>query len=204
MRVESVRPAPAGPPLVEVALAGGEVLRVHERRLAGAGPRPGVDLDPDRLDALRRFAIVDAAERRALRLIGRRARSRAELARRLVEWGLDAAEADATLDRLSAVGLVDDAALAGAVAESRRRQGHGRLRIAADLDRLAVEPEAGAAALADPAAEAELDRARRELERRFGGAPHDRREVARAAAHLARRGFDADTVAEALGLMPDA
>ena len=48
----------------------------------------------------------------------------------------------------------------------------------------------------------DLEAAREHLRKRFGGrpqAPDDRR---RAAAHLARRGFDEDTVAAALGLEP--
>jgi len=203
VRVEAVRPASGGPPLVEVMLTGGEVLRLHARRLAGGGLGTGTPLAPGELDGLRRLAVADAAERRALRLIARRPRSRAELAGRLTGWGLDGASADETLDRLERFGLLDDRALAGAVVDQRRRQGHGRLRVAADLERLAVDPDVAAEALAPEAGdEGELARARRELDRRFGGRPGDPRGVARAAGHLARHGFDADTVAEALGLDP--
>jgi regulatory protein len=203
IRVEAVRPVSGGLPLVEVALTGGEVLRLHERRLAGGGLAAGTPLTPDELDGLRRLAAADAAERRALRLIARRPRSRAELADRLAGWGLDGVAVSETLARLERFGLMDDRALAGAVADQRRREGHGRLRVAADLRRLALDPAAAAEAL-EPAdgEDGELARARRELDRRFGGRPADPPGLARAAGHLARRGFDPDTVAEALGLDP--
>ena len=197
--VVGLRRPRAGEPTVEVVLDSGERLRVHDRRIAEHGLHTGAALDPAAASALRASAGVDAAERRALRLIGRRPRSRSELARRLGEWGLSDAEAAGVLDRLSAIGLVDDDALAGAVVSARRADGYGSLRLHHDLDRLGIDRETTAAHSATTA-EAELQRARAALGSPRAPATGDPAGLRRAAAYLARRGFDADTVSAALGL----
>jgi regulatory protein len=187
--------------MVAVSLESGEAIRVHVRRLDCSWIAVGEQVDADRFATLRMWAAADAAEQRALRLVATRGRSRAELRVRMAAWGVDAASAEDVLDRLVAYGAVGDAALAESVVSSRRRTGHGRLRIRADLERLVVDSAVRGAVLSDDAEdEAELARARRELERRYGGRPKDRRDLARAAGHLARRGFDAETVNAALGL----
>jgi regulatory protein len=204
VRVASLRYLDHPSLLVEVVLETGETARIHERRLTGSHLLAGVELGEDGAAQLARWAAEDGAERRALRLMARRDRSRAELERRLGDWGLDEDSTAAVLERLTACGAVDDTALAAAMAEHSRDRGHGRLRLQADMRRLAVDPEAADTALArDGGAEQELARAHREIERRFHGRPRDRQQLARAAAHLTRRGFDPDTVAEALGLEPD-
>jgi regulatory protein len=194
------RPRP-GDPTVEVLLASGERIRVHDRRLAEHGLAVGDELDQAACAALREAGPADAAERRALRLIGVRPRSRAELARRMGEWGLSEAAAATVLERLSAIGAVDDGVLAAAVVSSRRAYAYGRLRVDADLERLRVDPAARALAAADAGDEAE--RARRALGARGVPDPGDPAGLRGAAAYLQRRGFDAETVAAVLGLDVD-
>jgi regulatory protein len=189
----------AGEPTVEVMLGSGERLRVHDRRVVEHGLHAGAALDPECEENLRAAAAADAAERRAVRLIGRRPRSRAELARRLGEWGLSEAQAEGVLGRLATLGLVDDDALAGAVVSARRADGYGRLRVRHDLDRLGIGRET-TSAHATTTTQAELDRARSALASRRAPDASDPAGVRRAAAFLARRGFDADTVSAALGL----
>lgn len=200
-RVAGLRRPRAGDPTVEIRLASGERLRVHDRRLAEHALAVGDELDPAAGAALREAAKADAAERRALGLIAVRPRSRAELARRMGEWGLSEAAAGAVLERLSAIGAVDDGVLAAAIVSSRRAHAYGRLRVDADLDRLRVDPAARAAARTD--AGGEIERARRALAARGAPDPADRAGLRRAAAYLGRRGFDADTVADVLGLDVD-
>src|SRR5438067_1344252 len=131
------RPRPGEPP-VEVLLGSGERVRIHARRLAEHRLAVGDELDPAACDALRDAGRADSAERRALRLIAVRPRSRDELRRRMGEWGLSEPTASAVLERLSAIGAVDDGVLATAVVSSRRAHAYGRLRVAADLERLRV------------------------------------------------------------------
>jgi regulatory protein len=193
----------AGDPTVEVLLEAGERFAIHDRRLSEQGLAVGARLDDAEVAALARAGAADTAERRALRLIARRPRSRAELARRMQGWGLAPPAAGAVLDRLAAMGMVDDEALAATVVSARRERAYGRLRIAADLDRLAVDPDASAEAAAT-STEGEVERARRALGSRGGAAGRDPATVRRAAAFLARRGFDSETVAAVLDLDVDA
>lgn len=196
-RVERLRRRRAGDALVDVEFEGGERLRVHERRILEHRLGVGTEVGGAGLAALRAAAASDATERRALRLIARRPRSRAEIRRRLEEWGVDDAQAREVLERLTSVGALDDGALARAIGEERRRAGHGRLRVEADLDRLAVAAHARPEARGGERDEA--DRARELVEARYGPPPYARADVRRAAALLARRGFDADTVEAVLG-----
>jgi regulatory protein len=196
-RVERLRRRRAGDPMVDIELEGGERLRVHERRILEHRLETGAEVGGAGLAALRSAAASDATERRALRLIARRPRSRAEMRRRLEEWGIDHAQAREVLERLTAVGALDDGALARAIGEERRRAGHGRLRVEADLDRLAVAAHARPEAAGG--AQDETARARGLVELRYGPPPYDRADRRRAAALLVRRGFDADTVEAVLG-----
>jgi regulatory protein len=185
---------------IEVSLDSGERLRLDERRLLDQELAPGIDLERACLFRLREWQRIDGAERRLLRLLARRPRSRSELAQACTRFGLGGEDSNALLDRLAGAGLIDDAALARRLADQRQASGHGRLRIAHELRRLGIDPASAGAGEDDGG---ELARARAELQRRFGDPSSlDRRARMRAAGHLSRRGFDADTVAEALGLDP--
>jgi regulatory protein len=197
--VVGLRRPRAGDPTVEVLLESGDRLRVHDRRLAEHCVAVGAFLDPAALAALERAGAGDAAERRALRLIARRPRSHAELARRLEGWGVPPDDAAGVLGRLRGLGVLDDAALATAVVSSRRAHAYGRLRIEADLARLEVDP-AVCAPVVSASAATEADRAREALQARRAPATRDPADLRRAAAFLARRGFDGDTVAAVLGV----
>ena len=200
--VAGLRRSRPGDPTIEVLLGSGERVRVHDRRLAEHGLAVGEKLDPAACEALRDAGRADSAERRALRLIAIRPRSRAELRLRLGQWGLAEAGADAVLERLTAIGAVDDDVLAAAVVSSRRANAYGRLRVDADLERLRVSGDARA--VAETTAGDEAERARQALHARGAPDPRDPAGLRRAAGFLHRRGFDADTVAAVLGLDADA
>jgi regulatory protein len=197
-RVTAIRRRRAGDPAVDVVLDSGESMRVHDRRVGEHRLSVGAELAGPGLDALRRAAAFDAAERRALRLIGRRPRSTAELRSRMETWGVDEVTAAGVVERLGELGQIDDHRLAAAVAESRRSNGYGRLRTADDLARLAVDDAAAETALSELPDDERGD-AERALRRRFGPPPYDDRTARRATGFLARRGFDLDAVAAAIG-----
>jgi regulatory protein len=197
-RVTAIRRRRPGDPAVDVVLDSGESLRLHDRRVAEHRLSSGTLLAGPGLDALRRAAAFDDAERRTLRLLGRRPRSAAELRSRMAEWGVDDVTAAGVVERLAELGQVDDRRFATALAESRHAQGYGRRRTQAELTRLAVGDPAAEAALAQ-LPEDELPDAQRAVERRFGAPPYDDRTARRAAGFLARRGFPPDAVAAAIG-----
>jgi regulatory protein len=98
---------------------------------------------------------------RALGLLAVRQRSRRELERRLVQAGFGSDAVETELDRLEQVGLIDDAAFAAAVVESRMgARGESRRAVGVKLQQAGVDREVARAAL-DGAPEDEQDRADR-------------------------------------------
>jgi len=98
---------------------------------------------------------------RALGLLAVRQRSRRELERRLVQAGFEPDAVEAELGRLEQVGLIDDAAFAAAVVESRMgARGESRRAVGVKLQQAGVDRDVAQAAL-DEAPEGEQDRADR-------------------------------------------
>jgi regulatory protein len=119
------------------------------RRAAGSGDRG--DRPSKRKDI----------HERALGLLAVRQRSRRELERRLVQAGFEPDAVEVELGRLEQVGLIDDAAFAAAVVESRMgARGESRRAVGVKLQQAGVDRDIAVAAL-DEAPEGEQDRADR-------------------------------------------
>ena len=152
----------------------------------------------------------DAAREAALRLLERTRRTRRDLAKRLRDRGYPTEVVEPTLDRLAAVGLVDDVEYACAFLRGRAaRRPAGRRRLEQELRARGVAAEDIARAFERIAAERggeegvsvdEAEGARRVLAlaaRRYRGLdPRARRQ--RLYALLMRRGFDRDAIETAL------
>jgi len=169
-------------------------LRTRTRRPADAEPIT----DPD------------ACREEALKLLERVRRPRADLARRLAERGFTPATVDEVLDRLAAVGLVDDAEFARAFLAGRwGRKPSGWQRLRQELRAKGI-------------GDADVEAARAQLEQREGGVdeaaaaakllaqvahryakldPRTRNQ--RLWALLARRGFAGDVIRRALSIRDD-
>ncbi len=110
-----------------------------------------------------------------LRLLERRARTRAELADALRKRGVPDDAAGTVLDRFTEVGLVDDAALAESMAGAQHRErGLARRAVAAKLRRRGVPDEHIDAALTQIDPDSERERARhlvRARQRALAGLP---------------------------------
>jgi regulatory protein len=197
--VTSITAARGSGPLASVALSSGERHLLSAGRLAELGLAAGDELDEGEIERLRLASADERSEQRLLRLIAARPRSRAELVRRLAQWQVPEARAALLLARLGRAGLIDDRLLAGEISASLRRRGHGSLRAAHELERLGVEPESAAPALADHLS-SDPGIAREVLLHRFGTPPYDAATTRRAAGLLARRGFDQDAVQRLLGI----
>lgn len=169
----------------------GRRATVGTRRVQPGG---GAPLDGDRA------ASADAAHAAALRLLTTRARTRAELARRLGERGFAAVAVAEAVARLERVGLVDDAVLSADVAESRAARGLDAPAIALELRDRGVDPAvAERAAQAAVPDELRAERCRQVAESRLaqlGDLPPAAR-LRRLATYLARRGYPAE-LAEAV------
>ena len=143
----------------------------------------------------------------AARYLGTRPRTRWELERRLRRASASDAVIISTLERLAAMGYVDDVAFARWWAEQRDRHGpRGRRMVEAELRRHGVPrtvlDELRGEELAEPSLDAEAlpgseaDRARVALDRHLRGRayPLEIKAQQRIGAFLMRRGFDPETV----------
>jgi regulatory protein len=179
---------------VAVHLDGEFLVAVSQAFMARHGLFVGRELGDAELAALLAAAHREQALTDAYRLLAHRARSRAELGARLRGKGHDAALVEATLNKLSGEGLVDDGAFAAAfVADKRRLSGWGSARIARELDRLGVDADVVRSLLPgaddDDGDAVEYERALAALWRRGPARPPLDRERKRAFDFLTRRGY---------------
>ena len=168
------------------------VCTVSEAMVARWRLFKGRELDDDALAELRLAAASERVRADAYRLLGHRARSKAELTRRLIDKDHDEAAIAGIVAALEADGLLDDAEFARRyVADKRTLGGWGSGRIRRGLLQLGVAPEVIDAQLGVTAGDDadELERALAALRRR--GAPSPPLDAARRKAYqaLLRRGF---------------
>jgi regulatory protein len=135
-----------------------------------------------------------------LRLLTGRSRTRAELSGQLAKRGYPDDVSAAVLDRLAAVGLVDDRDYAEQWVQSRRaRAGKSRRALAAELRTKGVDNEVISTALAGIDAGAERDRAEQLVQaklRRETLSGDDARITRRLVGMLARRGYSQNLACE--------
>jgi regulatory protein len=136
---------------------------------------------------------VAAVDMRAksLALLARREHSRAEMRRKLARAGGDADTIEIVLDALEREKLLSDQRFAEGVARVRGAR-YGSRRVADDLRRTGVGPEAGA--LIDSLKASDSERALAIWTRKFGVAPADASARAKQMRFLLARGFPTDVI----------
>jgi len=178
-------------------------MSLHSSPRRSAHIRAHADAAPGDERALSPEEERHGAEAAALRILGGAAQSQASLRRRLVRRGFSDEAADSATDAAVRAGYVDDAALAGSIV-ARRRGHRGTVRIVAELRARGVDVELARQAAGTVPADEERAAAVREARRRVAQRPLPddrtarRREIARIAGALSRRGFPSDAVAHAL------
>ncbi len=142
--------------------------------------------------------LAAQARAAALKLLEVQLRPRRELGRRLAARGFPAPVVETVLDRLAAIGLVDDRVYAeGFVRRRLRLRPCGERRLAAELRARGIPEPIAAAAIREATGPGdELERARAALAARTGRWAKLEPEVARrrAAAALRRLGFPAAVI----------
>lgn len=169
-----------------LALEAIERLGLHVGRAVGA----------ELARAISREAQVVATLDRALDMLAFRARSTRELRRQLIRKGEPEELVTLALERLTRMGLLDDASFARQLARSRMAgSGHSRRRVRAELYRKGVDRELSDEAIAAVVEEEDVDEAanleqvaRRKLAALRALDPATRRR--RLYAFLARRGYE--------------
>jgi len=187
------------------------MLEALERSRLGVGDA----LPPDLLHHLLNVDVDIRVRHAALNLISYRARTRAELRRRLRQKGFRPARIDPCLDRLQEKGFIDDEAVAGAFIRDRlRHRPRGKARLSAELrakgvngdlakrtiDLVFEAEETSDVALAREVAEKWVVRQNATLLESLAGADNsaDRgKALRRLNGYLARRGFRGEALGEA-------
>jgi regulatory protein len=142
--------------------------------------------------------VPEDAFERAVGALGQRERTTAELVAWLTERGYAPPEVEAAIERLTAIGELDDERFARRYAEDKRElRGWGADRVrealaAKGLDRATIDAAVGSSSAGE-----ELTRAITLLERR-GEPAVDEPSRARALAFLARRGYESELAYEAV------
>src|SRR5919197_1050897 len=134
----------------------------------------------------------------AIGALGRKERTRAELAGWLAARDVPADEVEATIERLTEAGELDDERFARRYAEDKRElRGWGPERIREALAAKGLPPDLVARALGDEPRQTEIERASALLRRRGRPLAGDA-DRARALGFLTRRGYDYDAADEAV------
>lgn len=127
----------------------------------------------------------------AWRVLNRRDRTVAELARALAAKRVEPDAIESVVGELCEQGYLDDARFAHQFADDRRRlDGWGAERIERRLHALGVADDLIAAAVEEQDAEAELEAALALLRRRFPEPPATPRDLERALGVLVRKGYE--------------
>lgn len=162
---------------------------------------PGDDAGTGRPRRRRGTTELTPAQR-ALGLLVRREHSSKELARKLQAKGVSQGDAKATVERMTEAGWQSNERFADNLVRSRAAQGHGPVRIRAELATHGLGEEAIQAAL-DSFEEDWARLAHDMVQRRFGEALHEDRPLQRKAGEfLIRRGFSIDQMRRATGSSP--
>lgn len=168
-------------------------LGVDESVVSDLGLRVGQQIGEDELQRIVRAEQVTKAKESALRLLDFRPRSRAEISRRLARAGFGEDVVVETLERLEALGLIDDGQFARSwVAHRLAGKGMGTARIKWELRRKGVPNEAVDEALSTIDDETERRSALEAARRRWvkDSSADDRTKRRKLAAFLRRQGYD--------------
>lgn len=186
--------------VVIVALDGCDALRVRRTHFEKRPLAEGEAVDPQAYeDSVAAIQLADAYEA-ALTALDSRARTARELERALLNKGYVRPAVEAAVERLRENRLIDDARIAGRIAESSADKPVGVYALRRKLKAKGISDEDADAALEafdDDQQQAAARRAAEKLLKRYEGLP--RREArAKLSQALARRGFGWDSVRAAV------
>lgn len=155
----------------------------------------GRELDEAELEALKTASVRALARERAIEMLSRRAMSRAEMRRKLIEKGEDEDTAEYVAAWLCEHSLIDDESYAAAVARHYAAKGYGAGRVRAELSRRGIDRDLWEGALA--AMPENGDKIDKFIAARLRNAG-DRDEVRKLSNALYRRGYSWGEIRRAL------
>lgn len=187
MRIERIEASKHRKGRILVFLEDGACLKITEQELLDFGLRAGDQLDEAALARLKEAAGVSNTKATAADLIGKRAMSRRDLERKLREKGASEAEARYAAEWLEAIGALNDAEYAAALARHYSGLGYGPARVREKLYEKGVPRELWEEALEElPAGGGQVEDF---LRTKLRGREPDEKEKRRLTNALLRRGF---------------
>jgi regulatory protein len=132
-RITALDHDPRRPGALRLEIDGTRFGAVSGEVASAEGLAVGLPVDDALQDRLTAAADIEAAFRTALRSLELRGFARSDLGRRLVRKGHTRAAVDAALERVVALGLLDDAAFARSFVQTRSARGRGPARLVRDL-----------------------------------------------------------------------
>jgi regulatory protein len=157
--------------------------------------REGAAFSREELDKARVAGERPLAMRRALNLLGYRARSEAEIRERLGRYGYGGETIEAVVVRLEELGYLDDAEFARLKAREKAGR-YGPKRVSAELRKSGVAGELAREVVEEEfAGHSEVGEARSAAARRYNGRGSDA-EARRVYGFLVRRGYSAEVCAQ--------
>lgn len=204
-RITAIDPNPRREGQCEVTVEGCAFATVSLGTIDRLKLRVGLELGPEVEASIEREAAALKTYDRALNMLAFRARSARELERQLVRKGEEPGHVAVAIERLLAVGLLNDAEYARQFARAKvTGSGFSKRRIEAELFRKGVAREVVAAAIGDVLADEEVDEAgmlesvaRKKLRTLGKLDPETKRR--RLYAFLARRGYPSEEIRGVMG-----
>ncbi len=208
LRITAIAPDPKEPDLRVIRSGRRRMARVRHVDIDALGLRVGETLSEPLLERLAVAERRAALRVRAVRSLSRAAASRRTLAARLARHGTEQ-EVQQVLDELTADGVLNDAQMAAQlVTETLRREPVGSRRLLQSLQRKGFDQDLSARVVAEAMQDRDGRRDVAEAAARAArGLHHLPHETAtrRLAGRLARRGFDADEIRDAIrAILPEA
>lgn len=186
MTIEKIEPLPMQEHVFRLRLSDGSEIKTQDYVIADLGLFPGMELDEAALVGLKNAVGRASAKARAVRIVSATDVSRDELAHRLTRKGEKPEDAEAAVEWLSELELLDDARTAEQLVRSAVQKGYGKARIKQILYQKRIPEEYWEEALRQvPDMDEAVDKF---LARRFQGRDPDEKELKRTIDALLRRG----------------
>ena len=160
----------------------------------------GKTLDESEMEKLHRLSERALVLEKAINLLSYSRMSSRELKNKLVHKGIESDTAEAVVEKLQDLRLLDDAEYAAAVARHYTAKGYGAARIRAEFSRRGIDRDLWEEALESaPQSDEKIDRF---VQTKLKD-PHDRDQVRKVSAALARRGYSWDEIRSAIARYTD-
>jgi len=186
MTIDRIEPAATQEHGIKICFADGTVIRTQDYVAFDLGLYPGLELDEEKMHALTRAVGLASAKNRAVRIITASGVSKKELQHRLKQKGEREEDAEAAVQWLSELELLDDAKTAEQLVRSAINKGYGTARIRQILFEKRIPEEYWEQALSQiPEMDDAIDAF---LAKRLRGRDPDEKELKRTIDALLRRG----------------